>query len=123
MIANALKFEPKSVHPNSIDNETPKAVVIGGSVIDLIAKSYEPLIPHTKNPGYVSQHLGGVGRNIAEALTRLNQKPLFLSAVGSDWYAKMVEIHSNEIGLVIFFPFFEKSFILKKILIRTLILF
>uniref|UniRef100_A0A3B4E9D4 Carbohydrate kinase PfkB domain-containing protein n=1 Tax=Pygocentrus nattereri TaxID=42514 RepID=A0A3B4E9D4_PYGNA len=36
------------------------------------------------NPGSVCQSFGGVGRNIADCLSRLGHKPLFISAVGTD---------------------------------------
>ncbi|MEQ2260516.1 hypothetical protein XENORESO_019026, partial [Xenotaenia resolanae] len=36
------------------------------------------------NPGSVCQSFGGVGRNIADSLSRLDNKPLFISATGAD---------------------------------------
>lgn len=96
----------KLVDDDSIlHGESSQPVIIGGAVVDLVAKSYAALIPHTKNPGYVTQHLGGVGRNIAEVLARLGQDPLFLSAIGNDWYAKMIQMESREIGLVHIYTF------------------
>jgi len=40
-------------------------------------------------PGSVRVTFGGVGRNLADALSRLQCTPLFLSAVGVDMYARM----------------------------------
>lgn len=61
-------------------------IVIGGAVMDLVASSAQgmPLLPRTSNPGQLQLSAGGVGRNIAEGLTRLGSPPLFLSAIGDD---------------------------------------
>ena len=40
-------------------------------------------------PGRVRVSFGGVGRNVADALSRLRCTPLFVSAIGVDLYAKM----------------------------------
>ena len=48
--------------------------VIGAVNVDIIASSYVRLIHQDSNPGTVKISYGGVGRNIAENLCRLNQK-------------------------------------------------
>ncbi|XP_063303670.1 uncharacterized protein LOC134602585 isoform X2 [Pelobates fuscus] len=40
------------------------------------------------NPGQVHQSFGGVGRNLADCLSRLGEKPLFISALGQDEHAE-----------------------------------
>lgn len=64
----------------------PSVVVMGGAVVDLIArpKPETQLIPFTSNPGECNESDGGVGRNIAETLGRLGAKPLFYTVVGDD---------------------------------------
>uniref|UniRef100_A0A8C9S3N5 Zgc:136858 n=1 Tax=Scleropages formosus TaxID=113540 RepID=A0A8C9S3N5_SCLFO len=42
------------------------------------------------NPGSVFQSFGGVGRNIADCLSRLGEVPLFISAIGSDFHSDAV---------------------------------
>uniref|UniRef100_A0A672NHI0 Pseudouridine-metabolizing bifunctional protein C1861.05-like n=1 Tax=Sinocyclocheilus grahami TaxID=75366 RepID=A0A672NHI0_SINGR len=42
------------------------------------------------NPGSVCQSFGGVGRNIADCLSRLGHKPLFISAIGKDSHSDAV---------------------------------
>ncbi|XP_024137580.1 pseudouridine-metabolizing bifunctional protein C1861.05 [Oryzias melastigma] len=60
-------------------------VVIGGINVDFIAKGKTKKIHFGQtNPGSVCQSFGGVGRNIADSLSRLGQAPLFISATGSD---------------------------------------
>ncbi len=63
-----------------------KVVVMGGSVIDLVAKPEKgnELILATSNPGICQESDGGVARNIAEVLGRLGCKPILYSAVGGD---------------------------------------
>jgi pseudouridine kinase len=61
-----------------------KIVVIGGSNIDIYAYSYHTLKLQDSNPGYIKRSYGGVGRNIAENLARLNQHPTFLTVLGQD---------------------------------------
>ncbi|XP_048871132.1 uncharacterized protein zgc:136858 isoform X2 [Brienomyrus brachyistius] len=63
----------------------PQTVVIGGVNVDFIAKgNTEKLLLGQTNPGSVLQCFGGVGRNIADCLSRLGEAPLFISAVGTD---------------------------------------
>jgi len=59
-------------------------VVVGGVNADLKARTSEPLVPGTSNPGRMVVAAGGVGRNIAENLARLGTPVALVSAVGSD---------------------------------------
>ncbi|KAF7224087.1 transcript variant X2 [Nothobranchius furzeri] len=60
-------------------------VVIGGINVDFIAKGKTKELQFGQtNPGSVVQSFGGVGRNIADSLSRLGHKPLFISATGAD---------------------------------------
>lgn len=45
----------------------------------------------------MTQSFGGVGRNIADAMTRLGFGPLFVSAVGVDHYAKAILAHNPKL--------------------------
>ncbi|XP_033940412.1 uncharacterized protein [Pseudochaenichthys georgianus] len=66
-------------------------VVIGGINVDFIAKGKaETLIFGQTNPGSVCQSFGGVGRNIADSLSRLGCSPLFISATGADSHSEAV---------------------------------
>ncbi|XP_006633626.3 uncharacterized protein [Lepisosteus oculatus] len=69
----------------------PKTVVIGGINVDFIAKGkQEKLLFGQTNTGSVCQSFGGVGRNIADCLTRLGEDVLFISAIGCDMHAETV---------------------------------
>ncbi|KAL2093600.1 hypothetical protein ACEWY4_010912 [Coilia grayii] len=69
----------------------PNVVVVGGINVDFIAKGKtKTLLFGQTNPGSVCQSFGGVGRNIADCLSRLGQECLFLSAVGADSHGDAV---------------------------------
>ena len=73
--------------------------VIGGSNIDIQGFPREELISGDSNPGLVKTSLGGVGRNIAENLTRLNLNTKFLSVVGDDENGRLILNHAKSIDL------------------------
>ena len=68
----------------------PKITVIGASNIDLLAYPKEELIFKDSNTGFLEIIFGGVGRNIAENLSRLGFKVEFLSVFGQDDFAKRI---------------------------------
>ncbi|XP_060891745.1 uncharacterized protein zgc:136858 [Labrus mixtus] len=75
---------------HSSDSES-EIVVIGGINVDFIAKGKtESLIFGQTNPGSVCQSFGGVGRNIADSLSRLGCRPLLISATGADSHSDAV---------------------------------
>lgn len=61
-------------------------VVVGGSNQDIIGHPAKgtKLLMHTSNPGVLNHQWGGVGRNIAECMGRLDTTPLLVTAVGQD---------------------------------------
>lgn len=61
-----------------------KVLVVGGSVLDLFAYPKEKLILGDSNPGYIKRSLGGVGRNIAENLARLDVDTTLFTVLGKD---------------------------------------
>lgn len=79
--------------------DTPYVVVIGGSNIDIQGFPQNKLIMKDSNIGSVKISLGGVGRNIAENLTRLGIETRLISAVGDDPYGHMILDEARSIGL------------------------
>ncbi len=65
-------------------DEEAYVIVIGGSNIDLVGFSKDKIVLEDSNPGRLKTSLGGVGRNIADNLARLDVKTQLLSAVGDD---------------------------------------
>ena len=73
-----------------ITNSKPYATVVGGVNMDIQGFPYDKLIPEDSNPGTVKISLGGVGRNIAENMSRLGVSVKLISAVGQDIYGKRI---------------------------------
>lgn len=65
-------------------SDRPSVVVVGGSNLDVKARTTARLQPRTSNPGRGSMAAGGVGRNIAENLARLGVRTVLVTAVGRD---------------------------------------
>ena len=59
-------------------------VVVGGTNMDVVARTAAPLVPETSNPGHTRISPGGVGRNIAACLGLLGAPVRLVSAVGDD---------------------------------------
>lgn len=64
--------------------ENGYVVVIGSASIDVRARPLRPMERHITNPGRVRTSVGGVARNIAENLARLEVSTILLTVVGSD---------------------------------------
>nr|XP_057942316.1 uncharacterized protein zgc:136858 [Doryrhamphus excisus] len=87
-IACALAKLGKKRKPGSASQSHSGIVVIGGMNVDFIAKGKRKALEFGRtNPGSICQSYGGVGRNIADCLSRLGQQPLFISATGADSHA------------------------------------
>ena len=76
-------------------------VVVGGINIDFTASfGVAHVLPNGDTyRGSIKQSLGGVGRNIADGLTRLGHNPVFLSAVGGDSYANLIKMECAHMDL------------------------
>ena len=74
-------------------------LVIGGANIDVKAKTLAPHVPRTSNPGAVSIKAGGVARNIAHNLARLNVKTTLLSVIGNDSFGQMLIQETSKAGV------------------------
>ena len=80
----------------------PLTVVVCGAVNMDIMGSPTPgsrFLMGTSSPGSIARHLGGVGRNIAEALGRLEHWPVLIAAVGVDNEAEQVIRQCEEVGI------------------------
>nr|XP_013803421.1 PREDICTED: pseudouridine-metabolizing bifunctional protein C1861.05-like [Apteryx mantelli mantelli] len=78
--------------PQREDMTPPQPVVIGGINVDFIAKAQNSVIlgGGETNAGRVRRSFGGVGRNLADCLSRLGLTPLFLSAMGKDEHSESI---------------------------------
>lgn len=74
-------------------------VVIGAAGIDVKGRANEPLELERSNSGVVRNSVGGVARNIAENLARLEVATCLLSAVGDDHSGHYVLSHTAQTGV------------------------
>lgn len=79
--------------------DTKPIVVVGGCNFDIYATSAEKLLEADSNPGAVTTSAGGVGRNIAENLARLQHPTIMLSALGDDAFSDAIRKNAAETGL------------------------
>jgi len=77
----------------------PKAVVVGAMNMDVLAVAAQPAIAGDSTPGGASFYAGGVGRNIAEGLTRLSVNTKLFSVVGKDTTGDRLLAQSRELGI------------------------
>lgn len=70
------------------ETNSPGVTIFGGAVVDLMSISANKVVMGSSNPGKFMQGIGGVGRNIAEGVSRLlasHSTPVHLvSALGND---------------------------------------
>ena len=79
----------------------PKITVIGAANIDLIGFSKGKLTYKDANIGSLETILGGVGRNIAENLKRLDFDVEFLSVLADDEFSKTIIDSCADLGISI----------------------
>ena len=70
--------------------------VIGGLNIDLQGSSNHPILLNNSNPGEISMSAGGVGRNIAENISRISIDSKIFSYVGDDSFGRFVVKKTQE---------------------------
>ncbi|MEO1261140.1 MAG: PfkB family carbohydrate kinase [Bacteroidota bacterium] len=73
--------------------------VIGASIIDLTGFSKDQLIGKDYNLGKIKISMGGVARNIAENLSRLNLKVKLISTIGDDHFGMSMIEHGKKAGI------------------------
>ncbi|KAG6556246.1 hypothetical protein Mapa_002187 [Marchantia paleacea] len=77
-----------------------RPIVIGGMVLDIQATPVSHDIqPGTTTPGEVCYVRGGVGRNIAECMAKLDTEPFLISVVGDDLAGNLLIEHWRSHGL------------------------
>lgn len=86
-----------------------KVLVIGGTNIDINGLVSDELLLYNSNIGKVETSVGGVGKNIAENLVRLDVDTTFLTAIGDDDFGHQAKNHFNNIGLKIITPYIKNE--------------
>ena len=73
-------------------------MVVGGTNMDVVARTSAPLVTATSNPGHTRISPGGVGRNIAACLGLLGAPVQLVSAVGEDAFGDVALQVTAECG-------------------------
>ncbi len=73
--------------------------VVGAVNIDICGTSLEPIIPGDSNPGRVAVSLGGVGRNIADNLSRLGAPVRLITVLGDDGHGIQALNSCRDLGI------------------------
>ena len=76
-----------------------EVIVIGGANVDIKGRAQTPLLPGTSNPGSVTVSPGGVGRNVAENLARLDVSVALVSIVGDDANGQLIRDATAKSGV------------------------
>ena len=79
--------------------EKQYVTVIGGANIDITGTPHYDLNINDSIPGQTILSLGGVGRNIAENLSRLNVNVKFITVLGDDGYSREITNNCEELNI------------------------
>ncbi len=82
-----------------IRSSCPNVVVFGAINIDLLATAEHQVVADDSTPGKLHRYAGGVGRNIAENLARLDIDTTLVSAVGNDELGRQVLTYTEAAGV------------------------
>lgn len=81
------------------DNIKQYVVVLGGANMDICAAPCGKLVQGDSNPGKVTTSAGGVGRNVAENITKLGIETKLITALGKDHYGNLILDHCQAAGI------------------------
>ena len=82
-----------------VSNGRQYVCVIGAAAVDLSAVSFSKLVATESNPGKLHTSWGGVARNIAHNLARLDVDAKLLTILGDDAYSKRLRGHCEAEGI------------------------
>jgi len=77
----------------------PYVCVIGAANVDLAAYSHCAIVVEESNPGSLHVSWGGVGRNIAENLARLELPVHLVTVLGDDEFSRQLQDHATGCGI------------------------
>lgn len=82
-----------------IVDEGNYVTVIGAANIDIHGFTAEKLLYEDSNPGYIKISCGGVARNIAENLARMDVSVKLITALGEDMYGRKITEECKQCGI------------------------
>ena len=77
----------------------PFVCVIGAANVDLVGHSHCAIVAEESNPGSLHVSWGGVGRNIAENLARLELSVHLITVLGDDHFSRQLQRHAVGCGI------------------------
>lgn len=80
-------------------NRRLSVCVIGAASVDLAGHSESPVVMRDSNPGSLHVSWGGVGRNIAENLARLDVPVHLVTVLGDDIFSRQLQRHATDCGI------------------------
>ena len=80
-------------------SESPFVVAVGGANMDVHGGPTARLRPRDSNPGRVTTSPGGVARNVAENLARLEVDCRLIAPLGTDHYGDLLARHARDAGI------------------------
>ena len=98
IIMPSVRIQDAPVFRTEAATGTP-VYVIGGVNMDISGTPSAALRSGDSNPGRVSLSPGGVGRNIAENLSRLGRRVSLITILGNDPYADVIREHCRNVGI------------------------
>ena len=100
-VPNGLATASRSGQYAGVRPSDPTVVCIGGATVDRAYRAPAALIPGTSNPvAAASPAFGGVARNVAENLARLQVRSALVSIVGDDENGRAIAAHLASLGIV-----------------------
>ncbi len=97
-ISNLMK-KGKIAGKGYIVKDSSYITVIGAVNVDILGTSLQPLVGKDSNPGQVRYSFGGVGRNIADNLSRLAFPVELITVLGDDVYAQELRKQCTGLGI------------------------
>ncbi|KAL3892222.1 hypothetical protein ACJMK2_004452 [Sinanodonta woodiana] len=96
-----ISGKTERVSQNVKSAKSGRVVIVGGSIVDFNVRlqTKEFKTNGATYSGIVQQSFGGVGRNIADCLTRLGMDPFFLSAIGRDTHLEAYRAYCRHMDL------------------------
>ena len=76
-----------------------RVFVLGGALVDLVARAGIPLVAGSSTPGHVHTGVGGVSANIARNLGRLGNHVELIAALGADADGELIRAACAEAGV------------------------
>ncbi len=82
-----------------MDSPSSYVVFVGGANLDVIGRPLAPMVARDSNPGRIAFSFGGVARNIAENLARLDVPVELIAGVGMGLEGSMILNHCKDVGI------------------------